>query len=153
VLEIGWAKFLSRAEGVSVRKLIITVRHHDWWSWEDDSNFRMDVSDSYGAKWRRGFLSFPMLDEFQMELETLERRREALDEVVQHVRTWRIPLGHGKVLSTEGMDINSEVWMGTVLGEAKGRLTEGIQSIPYRVARIKWRSVDAREGENIEDSE
>jgi DNA mismatch repair protein MutH len=94
-----------------------------------------------------------MLDEFEMELETLERRWEELNDVVQHARTWRIPLGHGKVLSTEGTDIDSEVWMGTALGEAKGRSTEGIQSIPYRVARIKWRSVDAREGENIEDSE
>jgi hypothetical protein len=150
-----WAEFVENAPGVSPRRLVITVRHHDWWSWENDAGLYMDNSryGAYGRKWQRGFLSFPALEEFEMELETLERRRKEMDELVKCVQTWRIPLGDGKVLSTEGMKVESETWMGTTLGAGPEKLSEEMKSISYYVARIKWRVVKAMEGEDVDRSE
>ena len=139
---LGWeSEIITKDEGthgVLPRRLIISVRHSDWWEWELDTPLCMDEL-RYGISWRESFKSFPSLEEFVMELETLERRKAEMDIIAEGVRKWRIDIGNGRVLKTDGIPLKTCTWNGsTILG---GGLPppEGATSLPYYVVTITWK--------------
>jgi hypothetical protein len=71
------------------------------------------MSHKYGSLWREGFEAFPSLEEFVMELETLERRKAEMDIVAEGVRKWKIDLGNGRVLKTDGIALKTCTWNGS----------------------------------------
>ncbi|KAJ7154723.1 hypothetical protein C8R46DRAFT_1118227 [Mycena filopes] len=58
------------AMGLTVPKLSITIRHSDWWYWEDHEDLRMQDPSQ----------AMPGLQEIELELETLDEKREQLDQ-------------------------------------------------------------------------
>ncbi|KAH7313715.1 hypothetical protein B0I35DRAFT_452081 [Stachybotrys elegans] len=87
LLEAGGAEVVLREFGNPVSgflpfsRLTLTIRHHDWWFWEDDKPLRID------GRWIEGLSAvlMPSLQEVCMELETLERKKEQVDAIVQQM--------------------------------------------------------------------
>jgi len=127
----------QRTRGVLPRRLIISVRHSDWWGWELDEPLRMDES-KYGSSWRKRFEAFPSLEVFVMELETLERRKAEMDVIAEGVRKWKIDLGNGRVLKTDGIALKTCVWNGSTIFCGGLPAPEGATSLPYYVVTITW---------------
>lgn len=140
-LEGKWANEIvseaQRARGVLPKRLIITVRHSDWWDWEHDAPLRMD-NIRYGSSWHEGFQDFP-LEEFVMELETLERRKAELDVIAEGVRKWEIGLGNGRVLKTNGITLKTSTWNGSALFPGGLPAPEGATSLLYYIVTITWK--------------
>ena len=140
----GWENKIitrdQRTHGVLPTRLVITVRHSDWWSWENDAPFCMDEYQ-YGSLWRKGFEAFPSLEEFVMELETLERRKAEMDIIAEGVRKWRIDLGNGRVLKTDGIALEVCTWNGSpkLCGGLPRKPPEGAGSLRYYVVIITWK--------------
>jgi hypothetical protein len=141
--EQGWEdKIITKDQGthgVLPTRLIITVRHTDWWSWESDTPLRMD-ENRYGSLWRKGFEAFPSLQEFVMELETLERRRAEMDIIVEGVRKWKIDLGNGRVLRTNGIALKTCTWNGSAKFCGGLCAPEGATTLPYYVVTVTWKA-------------
>ncbi|KAK0211889.1 hypothetical protein IW262DRAFT_1301352 [Armillaria fumosa] len=78
------------------RKLKVTIRHSDWWHWEDNQL---------------------RLEEFEMELETFERDQDQILAIAQRIRNWKIKLWDGRKLSTEGCPLVHAKWTGTSVFE------------------------------------
>jgi hypothetical protein len=137
----GWEENLitgdRKTRGVLPRLLTISVRHSDWWEWENDAPLRMD-EHVYGCLWRKGFEAFPSLEEFVVELETLDRRKAEMDVIAEGVRKWRIDLGNGRVLITDGIPLKTCTWNGSALYNGSPA-PEGATSLPYYVVTVTWR--------------
>jgi hypothetical protein len=130
----------QKTHGVLPKRLIISVRHSDWWDWERDAPFRMDES-RYGSSWRKRFEAFPSLEVFVMELETLERRKAEMDIIAEGVRKWKIDLGNGRVLMTDGIALKTCTWIGSKI--YCGLLPpEGAAPLQYYVVTITWKVQD-----------
>ena len=125
--------------GVLPRRLILSVRHSDWWGWEHDAPLCMD-EHKYGSSWRESFKSFPSLEEFGMELETLERRKAEMDIIAEGVRKWRIDLGNGRVLKTDGIPLKTCTWNGSTIHSGSLPAPAGATSLPYYVVTITWKA-------------
>ena len=131
-----------KTHGVLLRRLIISVRHSDWWGWELDSPLRMDES-KYGSSWRKRFEAFPSLEVFVMELETLERRKAEMDIIAEGVRKWKIELGNGQVLKTDGIALKTCTWNGSTKFCGGLPAPQGATSLPYYVVTITWKVQNA----------
>lgn len=138
----GWAPSAGVAPGVRVRHLIVTIRHTDWWHWERDEALELDERMALGgAPWRAELRSaYPALEVFDIELETLERRRAELDALVTRVRRWRIKLNGGKVLSTDDEPVHARTWVGSAVFCGAVEPPDGSMTLPYYVATIRWRA-------------
>jgi hypothetical protein len=127
----------KRTHGVLPVRLIITVGHTNWWDWHTDARFRMDEW-RYGSSWRKEFEALPSLEEFVMELETLERRKAEMDIVAEGVRKWKIDLGNGRILKTDGIALKTCTWNGST--RFCGRAPVGATSVPYYIVTITWKA-------------
>ena len=111
-------------------RLKITIRHTDWWyfllgensslaldpkfkgrapprSWvPDDAPFKLD---SWGSR----FKLLKGLKIFELELETLERKKNELDEVVERAYGWRLPLTDDQVLVCDEDATKYAYWTGS----------------------------------------
>jgi hypothetical protein len=126
------------ALAASILSLRITVRHTDFWFWEQDRPLAMDGKTKYGAAWRAQFAAFPALDTLELELETLGRRRAELDALVAHVRTWQITLADGRVLTAAGVPLRSHTWDGTAQFAGAIAPPPGAKTLPYYVVVVRW---------------
>lgn len=122
--------------GVRPRKVIITVRYHDWWGWESGQSLSMR-EPKYGDRWKSEFRRFgDALEEVVMELEMTEERKPELEEVVRHVMGWRIELDEGKVLLANEDEVKRETWEGS---KHFGNLTRpDFQKQKYYVVTVRW---------------
>ncbi|KAF4452159.1 alanine--tRNA ligase, partial [Fusarium albosuccineum] len=67
------------------RKLTLTIRHADWWYWENDEPLRFE------GNWIQDFcLELPSsLQQICIELESLERKKDQVDKIAdQMVQRW-----------------------------------------------------------------
>lgn len=144
----GWISQIAGPERIQPRRLTITLRHHDWWNWEEDNALELDTrpSGKYGSRWQREIRRFSRLEEFAMELETLERRKSEMDELVKKVQGWKIPLGNGRALCSDGIPLTTWTWAGSLLGQGPVPPPPGSTFIPYYVVRIEWRVKEGVEG-------
>ncbi|KAJ6470635.1 hypothetical protein C8R47DRAFT_1148794, partial [Mycena vitilis] len=111
---------------LTVRKLAITNRHTDWWRWEDDEPLRMKPPQLAWDSWVR---SMPQLDELELELETIESKKEQLEERVQVALGWKFPLEDGDTLVHDGNAPAKSMWVGSsrmAPGPAAGRIAWGL---------------------------
>jgi len=73
-----------------------------------------------------------------MELETLERRKAEMDVIAEGVRKWKIDLGNGRVLKTDGIALKTRIWNGSTVFCSGLPAPEGATSLPYYVVTITW---------------
>ncbi|KAJ7484476.1 hypothetical protein FB451DRAFT_1232638 [Mycena latifolia] len=97
--------------GLIVPKLTITIRHSDWWYWENSEPLRIqDPQDGWGA-WVG---SVPGLQEVELELETIDVKREQLEERVRVALGWTFPLPESNgSLVHDGEALANSMWLGT----------------------------------------
>jgi hypothetical protein len=94
-----------------VPKLTITIRHSDWNYWEIGHALRIEEPDN--TKWGGWIGSVPGLQELELELETLEAKKDELEERVQVARRWTFPLANGACLVHDGAPPVQSVWLAT----------------------------------------
>ncbi|KAK4504778.1 hypothetical protein PRZ48_002740 [Zasmidium cellare] len=125
-------------------RIVVTVRHTDWWYWETDRGLEMK------KEWLQRLLKFNsgvrMAKEFVLELETLEWKVEHLFSAViegvkkecGRVEGWVLQEDAGKeVLEWTGpTKIGGKMWMPYV---ARAELR-------YKVLRLVWRRQEEKSG-------
>lgn len=118
-LEGLWGQICRSLGGIGVRprKITITLRHSDWWLWEDNYDLgidpfqdrRVDAREmrrwmqvpGYRNKvirrnsaWGYQFQHVPSLEEIEIEFETVMRKKAQLDAIVAWAaKEWIFPLG------------------------------------------------------------
>ncbi|KAJ5561981.1 hypothetical protein N7535_003556 [Penicillium sp. DV-2018c] len=93
---------------IAPKKMTITLRHTDWWFWEDNEPLGIDPFRSGRTRagemgtasnphndsspWGTQFDTFPCLNELVIEFETVMRKKDQLDDIVQRALDWKFPL-------------------------------------------------------------
>ncbi|KAF7323712.1 hypothetical protein MKEN_00592100 [Mycena kentingensis (nom. inval.)] len=105
--------------GLSIRKVALTIRHSDWWYWEQHQPLRMDRPEKSWGAW---IGSIPGIEVLELELETIDAKKAELEGIVRGAVGWRIPLnadgdeaedGEGWVLAHDGEKPRESMWLGT----------------------------------------
>ncbi|KAJ6588980.1 hypothetical protein B0H19DRAFT_847174, partial [Mycena capillaripes] len=78
--------------GLAVPKLTLTIRHTDWWYWEKHDLLRIKAPQEGWGEW---VWSVPQLQELELEFETIESKKEQLEERVRIALGWKFPLKDG----------------------------------------------------------
>ena len=153
-VEDGDLHRLLRMRRLNPRRVTLTIRHADWWYWEDDRPLRFE------AKWLEPVaLSLsPSTNEFVFELETLERKKDQLDYIVSHIcRKWFFKRRDGVVLygDTTGKSNHVSRWQGCSIwdGQRWTRDESSPGKIDYYVVTVPFRPLSAveRRGGKISD--
>ncbi|KAJ7906308.1 hypothetical protein B0H13DRAFT_2194282 [Mycena leptocephala] len=109
-LEGRRSRFQEWAAGLAIRKLVITIRHSDWWNWENSVPLHIQPPAEGWAAWVG---SIPELQELELEFETIEPKREELEERVRVALGWKFPLKDGGELVHDGEAPARSSWVGT----------------------------------------
>lgn len=80
-IEQGGLAQLVHTSDIHPRRMTLTIRHTDWWFWEDDEPLRFEAD--WILRVQTGLS--PSLKEFRLELESLERKKDQIDAVGQHI--------------------------------------------------------------------
>lgn len=125
----------------NITKVIITMRHTDWWNWDDSGRINLEPAFARyrypGAPklteqaWGSHFPEFPNLKEFELELETREDRRAELDEIVQRAQSWEFPAANGATLLINTARTRKTGWIGR-------KISQSTSSSPS-FSRLQWR--------------
>lgn len=118
----------------TIEKMTITLRRGDWWYWETGNTLGINPQQGTAngnlmrADWKReaqgqvipwdenawgcSFKHLQALQVLEMEFETTFYEEKQLQDIVEHAKTWRFPMGEGKVLSVAGQKIRRSTWRG-----------------------------------------
>lgn len=126
-----WLEFTTSWSNGGPGRLRITIRHTDWWYnlLGENSPLALDPKRKGRARagewvpddqpyengsWGSRFANLPGLKIFEMELETIEGKREQLDAIIEKARSWRFPSSDGNVLvMDEEENIHKSAWTGS----------------------------------------
>ncbi|KAL8689493.1 MAG: hypothetical protein Q9224_004629, partial [Gallowayella concinna] len=134
----GFANFTTLWKYAYPTTLIVTVRHSDWWWWEEEAPLTLDPkqegqasvanhsrpSDPFHSKsWGNQFRNVRSLQKLQMELETVEKKKRELDEIVERAEGWEFPLDRG-FLRLNKSKTRRTGWTGAMLDTVNERERE-----------------------------
>jgi len=125
------------------RSLKITLRHGDWWFWED--NKPLHLKDG----WARGFKDSRRLEEVILELETIERDKDQIYAIANRVSKETYPLPKGRILSTAGNPLIKREWMGP--SHLPGVRSNKTQSLRFDKTQSRWIERDSAEEQYFPD--
>ncbi|KAI1617314.1 hypothetical protein EDD36DRAFT_431063 [Exophiala viscosa] len=118
------------------RKLTITIRHHDWWFWEQDERLLI-------RSWWVNVCRFPSsLSEICMELESLQRKENQIDWIAEEMtKAWHFERKDGTILSANGGDFKVDLWSGSSTWERTRWLRDETQpgTNDYYVKTVIWK--------------
>jgi hypothetical protein len=148
-LENGSLATLLGTPGLRPRRVTLTLRHTDWWFWEEDQPLRIE-----GQLWLSDVCQVlpASVREFCVELESLERRSDQVDEIARQMRAgWFFKRmdGEGLFPDMSGRSDNVTRWSGTstwnrerwVRDEtAEGRLDYYVRAVPFRPLHVVERN-------------
>jgi hypothetical protein len=92
---------------IAPKKITFTFRHTDWWFWENNDPLGMDpfragrtrahemdrpAGPSPERAWGNQFAFVPSLEEVVIEFETIMRKREQLDGIIERALGWKFPM-------------------------------------------------------------
>lgn len=102
--------------------ITITVRHTDWWSWEDDDWLRYDAgvrnSSVFPASTRK----------LVLEMETLERKKDQLDSIVSQMKDlWAFSREDGVLLSARRTETEMRRWQGSSTWEGSRWIRDEVE--------------------------
>lgn len=115
-----------------LQRIRITLRHSDWWYWENSDPLLFDPKQSGTASqedyscasdefeedsWGNAFHYFRDLKVLELELETVEGKRGELDAIVKRAPGWRFLLSNGNVLVLNQGKTRRTGWIGNELRE------------------------------------
>ncbi|KAK0706007.1 hypothetical protein B0T26DRAFT_725198 [Lasiosphaeria miniovina] len=137
------------------RRLTLTIRHADWWWWEQDKPLRFE-SGWIGAVAK---VLPASVRELRIELESLERKKDQVDGIAKQMADrWLFPRIDGEVLYPDatGKAVEISRWSGA--STWNGRRWERDESAPglvdYYIATVVFRPrrVVERLGGTVSDS-
>ena len=114
-------------ESKGLRNLKITIRYCDWSKFEDDGLLVLDAkqegialptryskaTDEFAkSSWGAKFLLLQGLKKFELELETVEKKRKELDAIAIRAADWRFLLKDGHVLVSNPARTKKSGWHG-----------------------------------------
>ncbi|RFN53434.1 hypothetical protein FIE12Z_2259 [Fusarium flagelliforme] len=108
-LEDGELKRLLNSSYLAPRIVTLTIRHTDWWFWEDDEPLRFE------ANWIKGVASVlsSSTNRFCFELESLKRKKDQVDKIAaQMIKKWYFKRKDGVVLYADATTQESQ-WNGS----------------------------------------
>ncbi|KAL9009823.1 MAG: hypothetical protein Q9173_005181 [Seirophora scorigena] len=129
-LEQNFAGFTQLWKISCPTHLKITIRHTDWWWWEDEAPLALDPkredrplahihsspSDPFEPQsWGAQFRKIRGLQNLQLELETVKSKRPELDAIVARAPGWRFTLGDDKILVLDESKTQRRGWVGQSL--------------------------------------
>lgn len=139
-LESGYSlhRFLD-LEHFSPLMFTITIRHHDWWMWEDDDPLHIagNVLPSCSLPWQ--------LKEFRMELESLQRKKPQIDYIAREMcRHWRFRKNDDMVMVASEEDCEVSTWEGssTIDGKRWYRDETKSETLEYYIKTVVWKESD-----------
>ncbi|PTD07419.1 Alanyl-tRNA editing protein Aarsd1 [Fusarium culmorum] len=132
------AKILAEPALLAPRIVTLTIRHTDWWFWEDDEPLRFEggwIEDVCKAMhW--------CTNQFCIELESLERKKDQIDKIAdQMIKKWYFKRCDGVVLYADALGRKESRWSGdSTWGDRRwvrdetepGRLDYYIVSVTFR---------------------
>ncbi|KAJ5379542.1 hypothetical protein N7509_012661 [Penicillium cosmopolitanum] len=125
---------------IAPKKLTITLRHTDWWYWENNDPLGIDPfrpgrtranemgkpvhhwqNNPSRRPWGTQFNSIPSLEELVIEFETIMRKRDQLDAIIHQALQWKFPLDAEKsmYLVAEPTSLSAYTWIGAKEGDLK----------------------------------
>lgn len=118
------------------KKVTVTIRHHDWWSWEEDS--RLGIA----SQWVRDCRFPNTVQEVCVELESLQRKKDQVDWIAEEmVKGWYFARCDGMILSAKPQDIKVNLWSGSSTWEGHRWLRDetkpGVNE--YYVKTVTWK--------------
>lgn len=148
---------------IAPRKLTITLRHSDWWYWENNDPLGIDpfrvgrtrahqmgkrclennsTFGSYRQPWGSQFSSIPCLEELVFEFETIMRKRDQLDAIAQMALNWKFPMDPKQFLYliAEPQSLTAYTWAGAKEGDLKEQ-----RPAPPRPGNADQRSQESEE--------
>lgn len=118
----------------TIEKMTITLRRGDWWFWERSNTLGINPqrgtadADLMRADWKLeaqgqaipwdenawgcSFKHLRALQGLEFEFETTVFEEKQLQDIVEHAKTWRFPMGEGRVLSAAGQKVHRSTWRG-----------------------------------------
>ncbi|KAK5988783.1 hypothetical protein PT974_10273 [Cladobotryum mycophilum] len=117
-LEEGGLARIMKMKHWYARKITLTIRHTDWWYWEDDELL------SFEGSWLKGVNAqmSSSTREFRIELESLERKKDQVDMIAKQMsQRWFFKRPDGVVLYPDASEASKEVsrWQGTSIWHQK----------------------------------
>ncbi|KAF5598793.1 hypothetical protein FPCIR_2717 [Fusarium pseudocircinatum] len=111
-LEENGLQDILRTPHLAPRTITLTIRHTDWWYWEEDEPLHFE------GNWIEGVSQVltPSTTQFCIELESLERKKDQVDKIAkQMVDAWFFKRPDGVVLYADTSDANRKVsrWSGS----------------------------------------
>ncbi|KAL9620976.1 MAG: hypothetical protein Q9160_004494 [Pyrenula sp. 1 TL-2023] len=146
-------------------RLKLTLRHTDWWNWEQSRPLCLDPKQpgqpsraNYVAphqpfnswSWGVCLASINGLQTFVLELETVNTKKNELDDIVHRAQDWVFPMHDGaflicdplsrKVTTWKGIDrfyeLSQETWRPAGRGEGDA------PELTYYVVELMWRRTE-----------
>ncbi|KAH7234833.1 uncharacterized protein BKA55DRAFT_579511 [Fusarium redolens] len=111
-LEDGSLQDILYTPHLAPRTVTLTIRHTDWWNWENDEPLHFE------GNWIEGVCEVltPSTTQFCIELESLERKKDQIDKIAkQMVDEWFFKRPDGVILYADTSDANRKVsrWSGS----------------------------------------
>ncbi|KAJ5158767.1 uncharacterized protein N7500_008418 [Penicillium coprophilum] len=122
---------------IAPKKITITLRHTDWWFWENNDPLGIDPfrpgrthaaqmgeavsADDAARAWGNRFSSIPCLEELVIEFETIMRKRDQLDSILLSALEWKFPVqaDKGLYLISDPKSKSAYTWVGAKEAELK----------------------------------
>lgn len=147
---------------IAPKKMTITFRHTDWWFWENNEPLgidpfrpgrtranemgcRIDPSHAHPNSelkqaWGNQFTTIPSLEELVIEFETIMRKRDQLDAIIQRALSWKFPvqpeLEKPLYLVAEAASRRAYTWIGAREGDLKRQPLVGPADLEQRRALV-----------------
>lgn len=140
-LEAGVVGEVLRVPRLRPRRLTLTVRHADWWFWEEDEPLRVEGQLWMGDR----LLELPSsVREVCIELESLERKKAQVDEIARQMRErwfFRTELEEGLFADVSGGSDVVSRWTGSSTWSGKRWVRDETQEgrVDYYVVAVSFR--------------
>lgn len=118
------------------RQITITIRHHDWWSWENDARLCIE------ADWVNNCRLPDSVKVFAMELESLQRKKPQVDDIAhQMVEGWSFLRKDETIMSAKQEDCSVDTWSGSSTWEQERWIRDETKpdTNEYYVKTIRWK--------------
>lgn len=129
-------------EHLRPRRVTLTIRHTDFWFWEDWDHLRLD------GDWVNEVRFPDSVVEFRMELESIGQRAAEIDYLAAGVaREWFFLRMDGRVLRADLDDLKVSRWTGSsVLTDRRWLRDEARPGeLDYHVVTVRWKLVPTDE--------
>ena len=120
----GFGSFTKHWNCARPTRLVITMRHSDWYWWEDGEPITLDPKRQgrdcdvfVPGPWDTCFQNITGLEVLQFELETVESKKSELDPIVDQAKNWKFTLGDGRTLILNESKKRRWGWVGLPLRE------------------------------------